>query len=296
MDATRSASSESLTCEACGQLPHPHRLRLAMAKLLAVFPVEVGLHALVLAAHPPFLVSVLTLALSTTVLVIWVVEPSAMRLLARWLHAPALRERRDLHAAESLWRVRMTLRDEPGALERVTRELAALEVSILTLHIHPLEQRVLDELVVGADSGVRRSDLVDAVCRGGGDQVRVWPTTPMSLVDGQTRALDLAAKVAQHPETLPAAVAELLAANVVTDNLRTGMTGGALPPDVVLRIPSPWSGLLTFTRPDSPFTPAERARAARLAQIAEASTLSSRVDRAVAGGAESSVVTALRDD
>jgi hypothetical protein len=291
MDATRSSSAESLTCDACGQLPHPHRLRLAMAKLLAVLPLEVGLHAAVLAAHPPFVVSVLTAALSTTALVIWVVEPSAMRLLTRWLHAPALKERRTLHAAESLWRVRMTLRDEPGALERVTRQLAGLDVSILTLHVHPLEDGVLDELVVGAEAGVGQQELVAAVHRGGGAQVRVWPTTAMSLVDGQTRALDLAAQVSQQPESLPAAVAELLGAQVVTDTIFRSQGSG---PGTVLRVPSPWSGLFAFTRPDSPFTPAERARAARLAQIAEASAVSPG-GRAVAGDGGRPAVTAGDD-
>jgi hypothetical protein len=45
MDLTRSRSAEGLVCEACGQLPHPHRLRLAKAKVLAALPPEVGLHA-----------------------------------------------------------------------------------------------------------------------------------------------------------------------------------------------------------------------------------------------------------
>ncbi|MFC7487180.1 ACT domain-containing protein [Knoellia sp. CPCC 206453] len=276
MDSPRSAVKDSLVCVECGQLPHPRRVRLALAKLLAVFPLEVALHGAVLAAHPPFIVSVLTVALSTTVLVIWVVEPSAMHLLTKWLHAPALRDRTSLHAAESLWRVRVTLRDEPGALERVTRELADLGVSILTLHVHPLEDAVVDEFVVGAGAHVGHAELVTAVRHGGGSEVRVWSTTVMSLVDGQTRALDLAAKVSQRPDTLPAVVAELLGAHVVTDTILQGKRSDdseGAGNDTALRLPSASTGLIALARPDSPFTPAERARAARLAQIAEASTL-----------------------
>ena len=225
----------------------------------------------------------LTLALSTTVLVIWVVEPSAMRLLTAWLHAPALRHQRGLHAAEVLWRVRVTLDDQPGALEHLTREMAALDLSILSLHVHPLEDGVLDELVVGADTNIGQDALTSAVRRGGGRMVRVWPTTALSLVDGQTRALDLATQVAERPHALADAVADLLGAQVVTDSLTAVRSPvGAPSPATILRIPTPWSGLFAFVRPDSPFTPAERARAARLAQIAESSALRSTSRRSEA--------------
>jgi hypothetical protein len=268
---------QSLACEVCGQLPHPHRLRLTLAKLAAVLPIELALHALVVAIHPPYLVSVVALALTTTILVVWVVEPSAMRLLTRWLHAPALRTHGDFHAAEALWRVRMTLRDQPGALERVAHELTDLRASILSLHVHPLEVGVLDEIVVGCDAALSRSALIEAVRRGGATDVRVWATTALALVDGQTRALSLAARVAHHPEELPDAVAELLGARTITDRaLAAGPSQATDPGETILRIPSPWSGLFTFARPDSPFTPAERARAHRLAQIAEVSALGSR--------------------
>jgi hypothetical protein len=125
---------------------------------------------------------------------------------------------------------------------------------------------------------VRSGDLSEAVRRGGGREVRVWPTTALSLIDGQTRALNLAARVARQPEELPGAVAELLGAGLITDRLmapaRPARAGIA--DETVLRIPSPWSGLFAFQRPDSPFTPAERARAVRLAEIAASTTLAQR--------------------
>lgn len=274
MGASGVGGSGTLACDACGQLPHPHRVRLTLVKLLAVLPLELGLHAAVLAFHPPLVVTVLTLAFTTTVLVIWVVEPSAMHLLTAWLHGPALRHQRGLHAAEVLWRVRVTLDDQPGALERLTRELTAMDLSIMSLHVHPLEDGVLDELVVGSDRHIGQDALTTAVRRGGARTVRVWPTTALSLVDGQTRALDLAAQVAERPHSLPDAVADLLGAQVITDTLTAVHSPLGEPSQAtVLRIPTPWSGLFAFTRPDSAFTPAERARAARLAQIAESSAL-----------------------
>ena len=65
------------------------------------------------------------------------------------------------------------------------------------------------------------------------------------------------------PAQLPLAVAEMLEAQVVTDHLRLGPCDlyPGTEEGTTLRIPSPWSGLFVFSRPDEPFTPAETARA-----------------------------------
>lgn len=88
-----------------------------MANVLTILPIELRVHALVVGAHVPFLAKVLTLAGTATVMVIRVREPSARRVLRRWLHAPALRRRRNLQASAALWRVRTVLPDGPGALD-----------------------------------------------------------------------------------------------------------------------------------------------------------------------------------
>lgn len=259
-------------CEVCGRPPHPRRLRLALAKLAAVFPVELLLHALVVSLHLGYALTVTILSVSTTVLVIWVVEPSAMRMLGRWLHAPARQARRQVETAPALWRIRTTLDDEPGALERLTHELAVLDANILGLHVHPLEGGAMDEIVVSTPDTVTGAEVHRAVAAAGGRDVHVWPTSALALVDGQTKALALAARVASDPAELPLAVAELLGARVVTERLATIDPGRAQtwPASTRLRIPSPWSGLFLFDRPDEPFTPAESARAHRLAEVAEA--------------------------
>src|SRR5215211_2084476 len=74
MEQLRTALTGGTACEVCGRLPHPRRLRLTLAKLLAIFPVEFALHAAVLAWHPPYLVSVSLLVFTTTALVIWAIE------------------------------------------------------------------------------------------------------------------------------------------------------------------------------------------------------------------------------
>ena len=278
----RDAASR-LSCDSCGQLPHPHRLRLALAKLIAVFPAELLLHALVIHYHLSYAMTVAVLALATTVLVIWVVEPSAMRVLRGWLHAPTLGVHRRLGEAPALWRMRVTLDDEPGALERLTHQLAGLDVNILSLHVHPLDQGVRDELVVAAPEHVHAADLVALARAGGATNVHAWSTTALALVDGQTKALTLAARVSENPSELPLAAAELLEAQVVTDRSSTAAAraGGHGPHETELRIPSPWTGMFTLCRPDEPFTPAEWARASRLAEIAEIAELRVR-NRAVA--------------
>lgn len=270
MGQTRWQLAGAPTCGECGHTPHPQRRRLALAKLAAVFPLELGLHVIVLWLHPPLLATAALLAVTTTALVVWVVEPSAMRLLARWLHAPAVRAQDDLLQAESLWRVRVTLRDTPGELEAVAAGIADLGASVLDLSVHPLAHGVRDEIVVSTPAEVSRVDLVRAVSLEGTTDVRVWPTTPMALVDATTRALNAATRVALSPESLASTTAELLEAQVVESQ---DLVGGPKPsPGVdphVLRVPTPWTGLLVFRRPEEPFTPAEVARAHRLAEIAE---------------------------
>jgi hypothetical protein len=203
-------------------------------------------------------------------------------LLRTWLHAPGHRLRLDTHAglrlAPSLWRIRVTLDDRAGELEQLTHGLAQLDANILGLHVHPVYGGVRDELLVSTPDSVGPDELAEMVTAAGGYDVRVWPTTALALVDGQTTALSLSAQVVADPAELPHAVAELLGAQLVTDPKT--YAGPALPTDgTVLKIPSPWSGLYVFTRAGEPFTPAESARAHRLAEVAETARALAAVSR-----------------
>lgn len=272
------AASE-LSCEVCGQMPEPSKTRLTVANVAVMLPIELLVHALVVQTHLPYAAKVLVLTLTATVLVIWVAEPSAARILRRWLHAPALRHRRRLGTAAALWRARTVLRDEPGSLKRITRSLALLDTNILGIHVHPVRGGVLDEFVLSAPGGVSERQLLEALADGGGRSTQVWPTTALAMADGQTRALSLAARVAATPGELPLAVAELLSARILdpgSEAARHSPTGGAQtnggePNDAgtLLKIPTAWHGPITFFRPGEPFTPAESARAHRLAELAE---------------------------
>ena len=259
-----------LSCEVCGQMPEPTKTRLTVANVAVMLPIELLVHALVVQTHLPYVAKVLVLTLTATVLVIWVAEPSAARILRRWLHAPALRHRRRLGTAPALWRARTVLRDEPGSLQRVTRSLALLDTNILGIHVHPVRGGVLDEFVLSAPGGVSERRLLEALADGGGRGTQVWPTTALAMADGQTKALSLAARIAATPAELPLAVAELLSARILDPGSESARHGAETnDAGTLLKIPTAWHGPITFFRPGEPFTPAESARAHRLAELAE---------------------------
>ncbi|WP_369637966.1 amino acid-binding protein [Nocardia sp. JMUB6875] len=260
----RQTEIHALACEVCGRLPHPKRTRMALAKLAAILPVELALHALVIHLELPYLATVSILAVVATILVIWVVEPGAMRYLGRWLHGPELHHRNRLDSAERLWRIRVRLDNKPGRLELLAKHLADRRANILAVHVHHLENGVLDELVVSTPVEVTPPRLTHAISRAGGVAVGIWPASALTLVDGQTRALGLAARVAADPDELPLVIAELLGAQYVPDPDPDRTPGGTL-----LEIDPPGGpAALTFLRTGEPFTPAEIARAHRLADLA----------------------------
>lgn len=277
---TPAPAASELSCEVCGQMPEPAKTRLTLANIAVMLPIELLVHAAVMGTHLPYVAKVLVLTLTATLLVIWVAEPSAARMLRTWLHAPALRRRGRLAAAPALWRARTVLKDRPGSLQKLTQSLARLDTNILSIQVHPVRGGVLDEFVLSAPGGLREAELLKALRDGGGSDPHVWPTTALAMADGQTGALSLAARIAANPEELPLAVAELLRARIETvpatdkadaDNAAPQAGAGtALPTDgSVLRIPTAWHGPITFSRPGEPFTPAESARAHRLAELAE---------------------------
>ncbi|MDQ0925827.1 hypothetical protein QF038_004335 [Pseudarthrobacter sp. W1I19] len=262
----RNTPAAELSCEVCGMMPEPPKARLTLANVAVMLPIELLVHALVVETHLPYVAKVLVLTLTATVLVIWVAEPSAARILRGWLHAPALRHRRKLGAAPALWRARTVLCDEPGSLQKLTRALARTGTNILSIHVHPVAGGVLDEFVLSAPGHVGERELLDALHDGGGTRSHAWPTTALAMADGQTKALSLAARIADAPDELPLAVAELLQARILAPAEAALEKHGA---GTLLKIPTAWHGPITFVRPGEPFTPAESARAHRLAELAE---------------------------
>lgn len=180
-----------------------------------MLPIELAVHAVVVRTHLSYPLKVLLFALTATALVIRVAEPSVMRSMRTWLHAPALRHHQRFDDAPTLWRARVHVSDTPGALENLSRRLAKLEVNIMSLRIHHGAGSSIDEFVLAAPAGVGEDQLLRALILGGGTSARVWPSTALALADGQTKALSLACRVAQDPAELQHAVADLLTAELV---------------------------------------------------------------------------------
>lgn len=271
-----------LSCEVCGRLPEPAKTRLTVANVAAMLPLELVIHGAIVHAEIPDLLKILILAISTCALGIWVAEPTAIRLLRSWLHAPAIRHRRRLENSAALWRARASIDSKPGALDRLTHALTRGHVSILSLQVHPADNnphlprnaQVLVELVISASASLTEQDLTNIVGSGRGQRVQVWPTTALAVADGQTKALSLAARIAASPEELPLAAAELLSAQVINP-------AADVDPEsrTTLKIPSN-RGAIVLSRPAGPFTPAESARAHRLAELAETVELTPRAEPA----------------
>jgi UTP:GlnB (protein PII) uridylyltransferase len=224
-------------------------------------------HFLVLQTHLPLIAKVFVLAVTATILVVWVAEPSVRKALSTWLHRHELNKRSALDASPALWRVRVTLVDRPGSLRRLTGGLSRLGLNIVSLHVHPLPDGVLDELILSAPDGVDEDRIREVLHESGGRHVSVAPSTPVAAIDNQTRALSIAAQVARDPDSLGHAIAELLRAEQIASVV--GVADGT-----ELKVPSVRLGALVFSRKGEPFTPAESARAHRLAELAEAVALS----------------------
>jgi hypothetical protein len=191
-------ATRDLVCESCGRLPHPSRRRSRLANLAVVFPIDLLLLALVIGEGLPFIATVALLAITTTIPAICVVEPSFMRPL-RWLHSPELRIHRHLCEAAALWRARATVRETPGALNKLSNQLAPLGAEILSLQAHPNFRGVRNELAVSTREQVHACDLFAAAHAAGSIHAQAWPITPLALVDSSTEALHLATSVSDNP-------------------------------------------------------------------------------------------------
>ncbi len=236
-------SSETLLCDSCGQLPHPSKTRLTPANVTAMLlPIELLVHAALLNTALPFVLKVLVLTLTATVLVVWVAEPSMRRALRGWLHAPALRHRRRLHDSAALWRVRTLIDYSNEAQEKLIAAISRVDAEVLVCRNHTVAGGMLDELVVSAPDHVTHAELLAAAAGGGGRDVRAWPATALTVADGQTKALALALRVVEDPGELQLAVAELLDAEPVAAPTGDSTSPAASKPacdGTVLKIPSP---------------------------------------------------------
>lgn len=175
-----------------------------------------------------------------------------------------------------LWRMRTTVRDEPGSLAALCLALAGQRVDILSLQTHPLADGTVDEFLLRAPADVAGSDVTRAISQAGGTGTWIERADAHDLVDAPTRVLGLATRTALDAAELPLALRQLLgrctirslpAASVGGDRAAEGAPVEGALEDTVMRLRAPEGGVITVERPYLPFTPTEFARARALVEL-----------------------------
>ncbi|MGA5424860.1 GNAT family N-acetyltransferase [Streptomyces lavendulocolor] len=185
---------------------------------------------------------------------------------------------RDTPAGTALWRMRTTVRDEPGSLAALCTALAHLHVDILTLQTHPLADGTVDEFLLRAPASLPAAALTREVAAAGGTQTWTERADAHDLVDTPARVLGLATRTALDAAELPLALRQLLGRCTIHSLPAVSPTGrptGATAPvegaleegDTVMRLRDPHGGAITVERPYLPFTPTEFARARALVEL-----------------------------
>ncbi|MFF5703344.1 GNAT family N-acetyltransferase [Streptomyces sp. NPDC012794] len=181
-------------------------------------------------------------------------------------------------ASPALWRMRTTVRDEPGSLAALCTALAREGVDILSLQTHPLpEGGTVDEFLLRSPREVPSAGLSRAVSQAGGRSTWIERADAHDLVDAPTRVLGLATRTALDAAELPLALRQLLGRCTIQSIPATTLSGrpnaGADAPvegvleSTVMRLRDPSGGAITVERPHLPFTPTEFARARALVEL-----------------------------
>ncbi|MFC8141962.1 GNAT family N-acetyltransferase [Streptomyces paradoxus] len=177
--------------------------------------------------------------------------------------------------ANTLWRMRTTVQDEPGSLAALCSALAGQRVDILSLQTHPLAEGTVDEFLLRGPAALPASAITTAVESAGGTDTWIERADAHDLVDAPTRVLGLAARTALDAAELPLALRQLLGRCTIRS--RPAPAGGARATgglavegaldDTVMRLRGPEGGVITVERPYLPFTPTEFARARALVEL-----------------------------
>ncbi|WP_336049620.1 GNAT family N-acetyltransferase [Streptomyces sp. CA2R101] len=175
-----------------------------------------------------------------------------------------------------LWRMRTTVRDEPGSLAVLCTALGARRVDILSLQTHPLSEGTVDEFLLRAPAALTSAELTRTVTEAGGTHSWLERADAHDLVDAPTRMLGLATRTALDSSELPLSLRQLLGRCTIRSVPARWLRGQPLaeqvPTEGVLekhrmKFRDPSGGSLTIERPQLPFTPAEFARVRALVDL-----------------------------
>lgn len=176
----------------------------------------------------------------------------------------------------ALWRMRTTVRDEPGSLAVLCTALARHRVDILTLQTHPLSCGTVDEFLLRVPTVLPRAELTRVVAAAGATDTWVERADTHDLVDTPTRVIGLATRTALDAAELPPALRQLLGRCTIRSLPARSLSGQPLAApvpeegvleDTTMRLRGPSGGSITIERPYLPFTPTEFARARALVEL-----------------------------
>lgn len=175
----------------------------------------------------------------------------------------------------ALWRMRTTVRDEPGSLAALCVALAHHRVDILTLQTHPLADGTVDEFLLRAPAALQAQQITREVSAAGGTSTWIERADAHDLVDTPTRLLGLATRTALDAAELPLALRQLLGRCTIHSLPAETLAGRPIEPapvegvldGSVMRLRDPNGGTITVERPYLPFTPTEFARARALVEL-----------------------------
>ncbi len=174
----------------------------------------------------------------------------------------------------SLFKVRVRLPDESGALARLTAAVAGAGANILSLSVYGQDSRsVVDEMLVGGTLGATRLEhVVRSAVRGSEpDAVLVVPADPHELVDAPTRALDLVVQArSQDSAGGDDGLVQGLTALLHADDVVAVPGPPSSDDERTLAVPAPSGNWLLARREWAPFTVTERARAEAFLRAVEA--------------------------
>ncbi|MFJ6795492.1 GNAT family N-acetyltransferase [Streptomyces sp. NPDC091268] len=272
--------------------PHRHHWRRDLVELAALFcavAVADGLANLVVhgPSGPALLVASAVALLVTAAFHTWwarrhshappPLDPAPSDTGAPTAAAPSATETASA-TTSALWRMRTTVRDEPGSLAALCTALAHGGVDILTLQTHPLpEGGTVDEFLLRAPQRFPSAEITRAVATAGGRSTWIERADAHDLVDTPTRVLGLATRTALDAAELPLALRHLLGRCTIHSIPATTLSGrpnagGDAPVEgvleaTVMRLRDPSGGAITVERPYLPFTPTEFARARALVEL-----------------------------
>lgn len=156
-----------------------------------------------------------------------------------------------------LWRVRITMPDQPGALAALARACGDAGVNILGVQVFPGVDGVTDELVIAVPDDWTRIEIAELMEVAGAQHLGGNPCGEGALADQPTRFVQAARTVVAQPARFPEIVAALFDAEPEADRAVGPIdTMELVVGDVVMQI---------YRR--APFTPTERARGAAMADL-----------------------------